>query len=126
MILCPYCDHENLDGADDCEACEYAPSELDLPVPATGLERLLLRDRVDKLILRPPWTVGPSTPLGEVLRRMHENSVGCAVVVDGGRLVGVFSERDALLRVGTEAAALARGSHLAVHDHEGADASAGR
>jgi CBS domain-containing protein len=107
MITCPYCDHENIDGSDHCEACENSLSEMDIPVPASELERSLLRDRVGKLISRRPWTVEPSTPLGEVLRRMHENSVGCAIVMDQGRLVGVFSERDALLRVGTEVASLA-------------------
>ncbi len=107
MIICPYCDSENIDGADICEECRASLADLDLPVPATEVERSLLVDRVDSLTSVPPLTVTPDTPLGQVLRLLDQHSVGCAVVVDDRRLVGVFTERDALLRVGEAASELA-------------------
>ena len=42
MIICPYCDQENLPGADVCEQCGNSLSDLNLPVPATELESSLL------------------------------------------------------------------------------------
>ncbi|MCH5374088.1 MAG: CBS domain-containing protein, partial [Planctomycetes bacterium] len=66
-----------------------------------------LVDRVDSLTSIPPLTVTPDTPLHQVLRLLDQHSVGCAVVVDERRLVGVFTERDALLRVGDAANELA-------------------
>lgn len=39
-------------------------------------------------------TCGPETRLGEVARIMHEADSGMVAVVDGGKLVGVISERD--------------------------------
>ena len=41
-------------------------------------------------------TVGPDTPIGDVVRLMHEREVGAVLVLDGERLVGIFTERDVL------------------------------
>ena len=35
----------------------------------------------------------------EAVRRMHDNGTDCVLVVDGGRLVGIFTDRDAVLKV---------------------------
>lgn len=45
--------------------------------------------------------VDPQTTVVEAARRMHERRVGAVVVVDGGRLVGILSERDVLRAVAT-------------------------
>lgn len=42
------------------------------------------------------YTVGPTTPLDEVVREMADNKYGSVVVVDGARIVGVFTTVDAL------------------------------
>ena len=41
-------------------------------------------------------TVEPSAPIADVVRQMHEREVGAVLVVDGERLVGIFTERDVL------------------------------
>lgn len=41
----------------------------------------------------------PSTTVIEAARLMHMKRYGAIAVVDGGRLVGIFTERDALSRV---------------------------
>lgn len=106
MIICPYCDQENLPGADVCEQCGNSLSDLNLPVPVTELERSLLRDRVRTVTTMPPLTVLPETRIREVLQLMHDRQVGCVMVVEHRKLVGIFTERDALLKLGTEAVAL--------------------
>ena len=45
--------------------------------------------------------VGPSSTIREAARVMHENGVGSVLVVDGGRLLGIITERD-LVRVVAE------------------------
>jgi CBS domain-containing protein len=42
---------------------------------------------------------GPQTSVGEAARMMKENKVGAVLVVEQGRLVGIFTERDAVYRV---------------------------
>ena len=43
--------------------------------------------------------VGPDTPVIECVRRMKAEKVGALVVTEGERLVGIFTERDALNKV---------------------------
>lgn len=40
--------------------------------------------------------VGPLTPVNEVAKRMLDRKIDCAVVVDGGFVVGLFTSTDAL------------------------------
>ena len=42
------------------------------------------------------WSVAPNTPLADAARYMHEHKDGCAVVVDGEKVVGVFTTTDAM------------------------------
>ena len=48
---------------------------------------------------RPPVTVTRTATVVEAARQMKQRNVGSVVVVDGTRLVGIFTERDALFRV---------------------------
>ncbi len=107
MTNCPYCDFENIPGADYCEQCNQPLSDLHLTLPATPVERSLLKDRVAILEPKKPITVSPDTPVGKVIELLDSRSIGCVLVVEDEKLVGVFSERDALLRLNTEAAELA-------------------
>ena len=106
MMYCPFCGHENIEGVDECEHCECSLADVELLAPATRVERDLLRDRVEWLATRPPVTVPAAAPVREVLQLLARRSVGCVIVVQGGKLTGIFSERDALLKLGTDAAHL--------------------
>jgi CBS domain-containing protein len=44
-------------------------------------------------------SVGPDTPVTECVRLMTAEKIGALVVMDGGRLIGIFTERDALNKV---------------------------
>lgn len=43
-----------------------------------------------------PYFTSPGAPLNEVAARMAEKKYGCALVVENGKLVGIFTEIDAL------------------------------
>jgi CBS domain-containing protein len=45
------------------------------------------------------WTIGPTATVLEAAQAMNEHRVGALVVVEGGRVVGIFTERDVLMRV---------------------------
>jgi CBS domain-containing protein len=106
MIVCPYCGSENIEGVNDCAECLQPLSDTHLAPPVNDVERSLLRDRIHVLAPKLPITATPTTPLGDVLRLMVDRGIGCVVVVDGDKPVGIFSERDALQRIGARAAEL--------------------
>jgi acetoin utilization protein AcuB len=51
---------------------------------------------VGDFILGPPYSVAPDASLRDVARVMAEKKYGSAVVVEGDRVVGVFTTTDAL------------------------------
>jgi CBS domain-containing protein len=104
MMLCPYCGAEYIEGSDLCDQCQNSLTDLFLRPPATDVERGLLRDRIESLKPKKPLSVGPDTPIGEVLKTMLDRGIGCIMVVDGERLLGIFSERDAVMRLNVDAA----------------------
>ncbi len=102
MTVCPNCDFENIEGEDVCEQCGQPLS--DLHDPNTLVERSLLRDTIGILVSRPPIAVSPDTPVKDVLSLLVEKAIGCVIVVDdASAVIGVFSERDALQRLNTDA-----------------------
>jgi len=48
---------------------------------------------------RPPVTVSRNATVVDAARQMKQRNVGSVLVVDGDRLAGIFTERDALFRV---------------------------
>ena len=107
MINCPYCDHENIEGADECDECGQPLDDTHLAPPRNELEHSLLHDHIGVLSPKAPVTVARTTPIRDVLRLMVEHRIGCVVVADGARPLGIFSERDALRKIGAEGPALA-------------------
>jgi CBS domain-containing protein len=107
MLLCPYCGSENIDGTDDCEQCGQPLVESHLAPPKYEVERSLLNDRINVLAPNRAISVPPTTSVVDVLRLMADKGIGCVVVAEAGRPVGIFSERDALLKIGADAAQVA-------------------
>jgi len=56
--------------------------------------------RLGELMARDVVTVAPEDTLGEAAQRMSEQNIGSAVVLEHGRLIGIFTERDVLNAVG--------------------------
>jgi CBS domain-containing protein len=104
MLICPYCQTENIEGADDCAECSQPLTDLSVRVPASSVEADLMRDRIERLWPKTPATVSPDISVGEVLNKMVDKKIGCVMVVDQGQLVGIFSERDALMKLNVDAA----------------------
>lgn len=107
MLVCPDCGADDLiEGVDECEHCGQTLTDLFIRVPKFSVEADLLRDRIGDLPSHPPVEVAPSTTVGEALRMMVEERIGCVLIVVDENLAGVFSERDALVKLGADGARL--------------------
>lgn len=51
--------------------------------------------KVDEAYTPDPYFTAPTTPLNEVVAHMAEKKFGCAIIVDNGKVVGIFTETDA-------------------------------
>ena len=65
----------------------------------TSLGKSLETEKLSQLDLKAPVVVSPDTGLFEVFEQMRAAKSGCALVRDGGKIVGIFTERDVLTRV---------------------------
>ena len=53
--------------------------------------------RVEEAMVEDVFSVEPGAPIGEVADTMIARKLGSAVVIDGGRVIGVFTTIDALV-----------------------------
>jgi CBS domain-containing protein len=63
------------------------------------LARNLKVDSVSRLHPTAPLRVDPGQSVADAVRLMRERRVGCLLVCEGERLVGVFTERDLMRRI---------------------------
>ncbi|MBA2719331.1 MAG: CBS domain-containing protein [Chloroflexi bacterium] len=98
-IRCPTCGFENLLGSDVCDNCGSDLAGHDVPQSPTTFRGQLLGEHLDALGISAPTIVDGSAEVDDAIRRMHEDEIDCVLVAEDGRLVGIFTDRDAVLKV---------------------------
>lgn len=68
-------------------------------MPDTRIEEILRTDSIRSMGIEAVPSVAASTRLRDVITIMQKRRVAAVVVTDGGRVVGIFTERDVLLKV---------------------------
>ena len=63
------------------------------------LDQHMIRQPIRVLQPRPPLGLAPSTTVAEAVQMMREHRVGCLLVVESDRLIGILTERDLLLKL---------------------------
>ena len=95
-MLCPSCGYDNIEGADRCEECLTSLFNLDKSQGGKrSLARSVMEDDLSQLD-KEYLTVSPENSANEVINQMKQARLGCALVLDDGKLVGIFTERDLL------------------------------
>ena len=95
-MLCPSCGYDNIEGNDRCEECLTSLFNLDESQGGRrGLARSVMEDNLSQLE-QEFLGVAPDAPASEVIKLMKQANLGCALVVEAGKLVGIFTERDLL------------------------------
>lgn len=95
---CPVCGFDNLTGADICDNCGADLAGHDVPQAATSFHGTLLGEHLDELGAPAPHVVAPDLPLDAAIAQMHASAVDCVLVVERERLIGIFTERDAVVK----------------------------
>lgn len=100
-MKCTACGNENLAGVEYCDACEVTlvHYKTEAPPPPEGSGAHRINDSIQRAGMRDPVLVKPSTSVRETLLQMKAKNLGCALVVDMARVVGIFTERDVLNRI---------------------------
>jgi CBS domain-containing protein len=98
-VICPVCRFGNFPGDDVCANCGADLWNADLPQPATTFHGRLLGMHLDDLGAPPPKLIEASAPVDDAIARMQDEGIDCLLVTDHGELVGIFTDRDAILKV---------------------------
>jgi signal-transduction protein with cAMP-binding, CBS, and nucleotidyltransferase domain len=98
-MRCPTCGFENLLGSDVCDNCGSDLAGHDTPQSPTTFRGQLLGEHLDALGIATPETIPATDDVNEAIRRMHDKGIDCVLVTEGDRLVGIFTDRDAVLKV---------------------------
>ena len=96
---CPYCGHENIPGVDVCADCNGDLTAFDEPSGESALEDSLLHEPVLALNPKDAVMVSPEMPVKEAIATMQDRNIGCVLVGTESGVEGIFSERDALLKI---------------------------
>ena len=79
---------------------EYVDEMEHEPEATTLMQDRLTEDPIAAMEPNVPITVDASTSLAKAIRQMNAHNIGCLLVTDADdKLVGVFTERDVLMRV---------------------------
>jgi CBS domain-containing protein len=106
VLLGPFCGAENIQGTDYCVNCNNDLRTLDIPPetwspavgpPGEGVRHIAHADALH---------VAPDALVRDVIATLRDAGHGCAVVAEGGRVLGIFTERDVLTKVTRDRALL--------------------
>ena len=94
------------------EDSDWLPSHAEFLLPKDRLEKMLLETLVTEVTTDDFVTVTPADTMERALWRMRQHRTRAALVMEGEALVGIVTERDAVLRMEPGQT----GAHLAVAD----------
>jgi predicted transcriptional regulator len=97
-MLCPVCRHDNFEGEDHCANCGADLATSDIPESALEYNQSVLGDHLHGLGFGQIAVVAPTVGVATAIRRMHDARTDCLLVCDDDRLVGIFTDRDAVVK----------------------------
>lgn len=100
-MRCPSCAYSNLAGSDECTQCGLTLMQEDTnpEFRLTPSQARMVTDAISRIPVRKAVVVHPTAPIRFVVSKMKEADQDCALMVDRGDVVGIFTERDALKKI---------------------------
>lgn len=103
-MKCPDCGHNNISGADECAECGISLATFD--PQGNEVERSISAHSVAVLVPKEPVSVDGGMLVRDVVNQMAKQKIGCVLVLDGGKLAGIFTERDVLNKISSNLSGL--------------------
>jgi signal-transduction protein with cAMP-binding, CBS, and nucleotidyltransferase domain len=97
-MLCPTCRHDNFEGEEICANCGADLAGSDTPESTFEYRDTVLGEHLERLGIGAFQTAEPGLGVADAIRHMHLMGTDCLLVVVEGRLVGIFTDRDALAK----------------------------
>lgn len=98
-MKCPTCGYDNIAGEDSCESCQTDLTSVDGVVPKSRIERALMGRPLSELHPKEAVAITEQTSVQQAVGKMNEIKGGCLLIQNAsGKIVGIVSERDILLR----------------------------
>jgi len=98
-VICPVCHFGNFPGDDSCANCGADLWNADTPQQVTTFRGKLLGMHLDELGAPEPHVIDVGAGVEDAIARMQADAIDCLLVTDRGTLVGIFTDRDAILKV---------------------------
>lgn len=98
-MICPVCRLGNFPGDDTCANCGADLWSVDTPQQITTFRGELLGLHLDGLGAPEPHLIDVGASIDEAIALMQADAVDCLLVTENGALVGIFTDRDAILKV---------------------------
>lgn len=98
-MICPVCRFGNFPGDDTCANCGADLWNADVPQAVSTFRDRLLGLHLDELGAPEPHLIDVTASVDEALDRMRAEHADCLLVTEGGTLVGIFTDRDAILKL---------------------------
>jgi CBS domain-containing protein len=96
---CPACSHENIEGVDECARCKADLSNMTDQTKRSDIEQDMLDRPLGELMTQDFIEVPPDRTVGDMIQAWNQQGQHCAMVTDGGSVVGIFTERDVLYKL---------------------------
>jgi CBS domain-containing protein len=98
-VICPQCGYENIQGVDECENCGFDLMSVDIPTPSSEFEAEMVVVPLAVVRHHKPLTIAPSATAADAVRQMQQAGAGCLIVEEGGKVRGILSERDLVMKL---------------------------
>ena len=113
---CPVCRFGNFPGDDTCANCGADLWNVDTPQQVTTFRGKLLGLHLDELGAPAPHLIDAATSVDDAIARMQADGIDCLLVTERGALVGIFTDRDAILKVAGHPTANIKIGDVMTHD----------
>jgi CBS domain-containing protein len=98
-VICPICRFGNFPGDDTCANCGADLWNVDTPQGITTFRGNLLGMHLDALGAPEPQLIDVGASVEDAIDRMRAEHVDCLLVTENDALVGIFTDRDAILKL---------------------------